>query len=160
KRRRRVAWRRGKAVGEHLGRDEEVLRRIERAPGADQKVVAVIIGAVPGWQEDGVVTLRVERPERRVRERRGRQRDTAFEREVAERVEPSRVAQCCVDVGAPVGTNFCKRWPYVSAAYTAPFESTTMPWTQSNSLGPHPCLPHFARMAPSVSENFRTRSSL
>ena len=58
-----------------------------------------------------------------------------------------RVLQRC-DVAA-VGSNFCSRCPYVSAAYTAPRESTTTPCTQSNSPGPSPCFPHVARIFPS-----------
>src|SRR6266850_8581812 len=63
-------------------------------------------------------------------------------------------------VPVPLGANFWIRWPYVSAAYTASFESTTMPWTQSNSPGPQPCLPHVARILPSFNWNLWTRSSL
>src|SRR5439155_25205488 len=63
--------------------------------------------------------------------------------------------RACV-VPLAVGTNFCSRWPYVSSAYTAPFVSTSMPWTQSNSPGPQPCLSHFAMVGPFFRLHFRT----
>ena len=85
KRRRRVARRRGEAVGEHLGRHDEMRRWIERPAGADQEIVAVMVRPVPGRNQDRVVARGVERPERRIGDAGVRQHDAALETKVAER---------------------------------------------------------------------------
>src|SRR6185503_4211454 len=84
-RRARIAWRRGEAVREHLGGHEEVLRGIERAPGANKEIVAVMVRPVPRRDQNRVVALRVERAERRIRDLCAGKDDAALETEVAER---------------------------------------------------------------------------
>jgi hypothetical protein len=56
----RITWRRRMAVAEQLGRHQEEFGGVERAIGADQPVVAVMIRHVVRRQQDGVVARRVE----------------------------------------------------------------------------------------------------
>ena len=60
KRLRRVARRRRVAVAEQLRRDEIELRGVERAPRADQPLVAVVRRHVVRRQQHGVVVRRVQ----------------------------------------------------------------------------------------------------
>jgi len=96
-RRRRVARRRGEAVREHLGGHQEVPIRIERATRADQKVVAVIVRAVPGRDQDGVVARVIQPAECRVADLCHRQDTAAFEFEIR---QPEKL---------PMGIGHCRR---------------------------------------------------
>ena len=81
---RRVARRRGEAVAEQFGRDEEQRRRIERAVRADQPLVAVVVRHVVRRQQHHVVARGVEVAVRAVDDPRLRQRDAALGVEVVD----------------------------------------------------------------------------
>ena len=81
----RVARRRGVAVAEKLGGDQEQRRKVERATGADQPLVAMVVRHVVRRQQDRVVARRVEPAVGAVDDPRLRQRDAALGAEVVDR---------------------------------------------------------------------------
>src|SRR3954451_7690666 len=56
----RVARRRTEAAREHLSRDDEVLRWVEGTSDADQKIVSVMVRAIPGRSQNDVALVAVE----------------------------------------------------------------------------------------------------